>query len=99
MRTMLKISLPVERSNQAIKDGTLPKTLNSVMDQIKPEASYFYAENGLRTAVLIFDMKDPSQIPVIAEPFFMNLDAAVDFRPVMNAQDLKAGLEKAAKSF
>ena len=95
MRTMVKVSFPVETSNRAIKDGGLPKVIMSAMDTLKPEAAYFFTENGKRTALMVFDMKDPSDIPSVAEPFFMNLDAEVSFTPVMNANDLKVGLEKA----
>ena len=97
MRTMLKASFPVEAANKAIKDGSLPKIIGSTMDELRPESAYFYAENGKRTCVMVFDMKDVSQIPVIAEPFFMGLNADVQFTPVMNADDLKAGLERAVK--
>lgn len=41
----------------------------------------------------VLDMADPSQIPQIAEPLFLNVDAAVEFAPVMNAEDLKKALE------
>ncbi len=34
-----------------------------------------------------------AQIPQIAEPLFLNVDAAVEFVPVMNADDLKKALE------
>lgn len=93
MRTMLKVSMPVEKANQAIKDGSLPQIMTGFMDAHKPEASYFYAENGRRTAIFVFDLKDPSQIPSVTERFFMSLNAEVTFYPVMNAADLKKGLE------
>lgn len=99
MRTLLKTSLDVEAANRAIKDGTLPKVVESTIELLKPEAAYFLAEHGKRTGYFVFDMKDVSQIPVIAEPWFMQLNAAVDFIPVMNAEDLKKGLEQAAKAF
>ena len=38
MRMMLKFTLPVEKGNQAIKDGSLGKTLESIMKKLKPEA-------------------------------------------------------------
>jgi len=98
MRTLLKVSIPVKSGNKTIKDGTLPKTIQELSEAIRPEAAYFYAENGKRTALFVFDMKDPSQIPAVAEPLFMNLEASVDFWPLMNEADLKAGLEKWAKS-
>jgi hypothetical protein len=63
----------------------------------KPEASYFTAEDGKRTAFFVFDLKDPTMIPTIAEPFFMNLNASIELSPVMNLEDMKAGVEKAMK--
>jgi hypothetical protein len=47
---------------------------------------------------LVFDLKDPSDIPTIAEPLFMILKAKVEFTPVMNADDLQKGLKAAVKS-
>ncbi len=46
--------------------------------------------------MMVFDMADPSQIPQIAEPLFLNVDAAVEFVPVMNADDLRKALEMVA---
>ena len=96
MRMMLRWTVPVERGNEAIKDGSLARTLESLMEELKPEAAYFWPEAGERGGMMVFDMTDPSQIPQIAEPLFMNLDAAVEFLPVMNADDLKQALEKVA---
>ena len=39
-------------------------------------------------------LKTPSEIPLIAEPFFMNLHANVEFSPFMNDDDMQKGLEK-----
>ena len=85
MRMMLRWTVPVERGNETIKDGTLAKTLEEMMAKLQPEAAYFWPEGGERGGMMVFDMTDPSQIPIIAEPLFMNLDAAVEFLPVMNA--------------
>jgi hypothetical protein len=90
---MLRWTVPVERGNETIKDGSLARTLESLMGELKPEAAYFWPENGERGGMMVFDMADPSQIPQIAEPLFLNVDAAVDFAPVMNADDLKKALE------
>jgi hypothetical protein len=38
-------------------------------------------------------MKDSSEIVKIAESFFSELNARVEFFPVMNADDLKKGLQ------
>jgi hypothetical protein len=100
MRTMLKVQMAVEKGNQAVQNGTLAKVMDSVMHEFKPEAAYFYPESGKRTCLMVLDLKDPSQIPVLVERFFMELNAEVTLTPVMNAEDLKQGLEasKAVRS-
>lgn len=92
MRTMLKWTVPVEAGNAAIEDGTLAELLESLMDELEPEAAYFYAEDGKRAGMFVFDLDDPARIPQIAEPLFMGYSAAVEFRPVMNADDLRRAL-------
>ncbi len=94
MRTMLRWTVPVEKGNQAIKDGSIGQTIESLLQLLEPEAAYFLAEHGERAGMMFFDMADPSQIPQIAEPLFQNLDAAVEFVPVMNADDLRGALSK-----
>ncbi len=94
MRTMLRWTVPVERGNETIKDGSLQQTLEALAQQLNPEAAYFFAEDGERAGLMVFDMADPSEIPQIAEQLFMNFDAAVEFTPVMNAEDLQRALAK-----
>ena len=94
MRTMLRWTVPVERGNEAIRDGTLEKSIQTLLEQLKPEAAYFMPFDGERAGMMVFDMTDPAQIPQIAEPLFMALDAAVEFTPVMDADDLKRALSQ-----
>ena len=96
MRMMLRWTVPVEKGNETIRDGSLATTLQTLLEELEPEAAYFWPENGERAGMIVFDMADTTQIPQIAEPLFMNLDAAVEFLPVMNAGDLKEALEKVA---
>ncbi len=93
MRMMLRWTVPVEKGNETIRDGSLAATMQSLLEELKPEAAYFWPENGERAGMIVFDMADTTQIPQIAEPLFMNLDAAVEFLPVMNADDLRRALE------
>ncbi len=97
MRMMLKFAMDTEVSNKVIKSGQMDKVLMKLMETVKPEAAYFATEDGMRTGFIFFDLKEVSDIPMIAEPLFMELDAEVTFAPVMNAQDVKMGLEKAMK--
>jgi hypothetical protein len=98
MRTLVRFSLDTAAANSAIKSGALDKLIGSTMQQLQPEAAYFFADGGKRTASFVFDLKSSADIPSIAEPWFMAVNAGVQFIPVMNADDVKAGLEKALKS-
>jgi hypothetical protein len=84
----------VAAGNAAIKNNRLPQVMADAMARMQPEAAYFTADKGSRTAYFFVDLKDQSQIPVFAEPFFQELEASVEFMPVMNADDLKKGLSQ-----
>jgi hypothetical protein len=89
---MVRWTVPVEKGNALIKDGSIGPLLETVLGKAKPEAAYFFAQDGKRGGMIFFDMKEPSDIPRIAEPLFQDADAAVEFVPVMNADDLKKAL-------
>ena len=103
MRMLLRVSIPVDTGNAAAKAGTLGSTVEQILADLKPEAAYFYADDsGQRAGSIVFEMKDTSQIPAVAEPWFLAFNAAVSLRPVMTPQDLaKAGpsIGKAAKRY
>jgi hypothetical protein len=102
MRCVMTVKFDVEKSNEAIKSGKLQKVIQSALEELKPEASYFYGIDGKRGGFIVFDLKDPSQIPAAAEPWFLAFNAAVELAPCMNPEDLAkagAGIEKAIKKY
>jgi GTP-dependent phosphoenolpyruvate carboxykinase len=94
MRVLLKASMDTERSNEAIRNGTLPKMIQEAVEHLKPEAAYFTTDHGKRTAFLVFDMQESSQMPATGEPFFLNLGAEISYTPVMNLDDVQKGLSQ-----
>ncbi len=96
MRMMLKVKMDTEAASRAIEDGSLPKLLEETMERLQPEAAYFGPEEGVRTAFIIFDLKDPSDIPSISEPLFRGAKANIQMLPVMDRADLQKGLQKIA---
>jgi len=67
MRMLLRVSIPVEAGNTAAKAGTLGTTVEKIVADLKPEAAYFFADDdGQRSCSIVFDMKDPSEIPAVA---------------------------------
>jgi hypothetical protein len=102
MRCLLKVTIPVDAGNAAISNGTLPKTIESILGELKPEAAYFAEDSGQRTGFIFFDLKETSQIPAVAEPWFLAFNANVEFHPAMNLEDLKKagpGIERAVKTY
>jgi hypothetical protein len=95
MRMLLKISMPVGAGNEAAKSGALQQTIQATMAALKPEAAYFYPEDGKRTAIMIFEMTGSWQLPAIVEPLFTKLGASVHVTPVMSAEDLQRGFKEA----
>ena len=94
MRMMIRVTVPVEQGNATVKDGSLGAIIQAFMAEHKPEAAYFAAEGGNRTAYFVVGISDTSNIPPMAEPFFMGLNAKVEFIPVMNAEELGKGLSR-----
>jgi hypothetical protein len=100
MRFVVKVTLPVEKFNAAVRDGTAGKKLQQILDDTKPEAVYFWEEAGKRGGMLVVNLEKTSQIPAIAEPWFLYFDAGVEFHPCMTPQDLAAaGLEALGKKY
>jgi hypothetical protein len=88
----------VEAANSAIRNRRLAPLIQKISQLIKPDSTFFYSDNGVRAAMFVFDMRDVSLIPQIAEPFFSELNAKVEFLPVMYPNELSQGLEAWQKS-
>ena len=102
MRILLKVTIPVEPGNAAAKAGKLGEIIQSILADLKPEAAYFTDSDGRRAGFIFLEIQDASQIPGIAEPWFLAFNASVEIHPVMVPADLaKAGgaIEKAVKKY
>ena len=98
MRMLLNISIPHEPFNEAVRAGTAGSTLNRIIEEAKPEAVYFTEQDGSRHAVMVVDLKSPSDVPRYAEPWFLAFQASCEFRVAMTPKDLaEAGIEKIGK--
>lgn len=92
MRVMIKFRFPVESGNEAIKSGKVEKVFQQLMEELKPEAAYFYPEGGMRAGHLVVNMEESSQVAETAERFFFGLNASIEMTPVMAPEDLQKGL-------
>ncbi|MFF8811020.1 hypothetical protein [Streptomyces pactum] len=89
---LLTARLDTRTANEAFRTGALQQALKGALDQLNPEAAYFTTTGGRRTWLFFFDLRDPSRIPATCERFFLDLDAEVDLKPVMNVDDLAKGV-------
>jgi hypothetical protein len=94
VRMMMKVQMDTQAASQAVADGSLPQLMQDMMGRLQPESAYFGPEDGVRTAFIVFDLQDPSQLPSLTEPFFSKLKATVRMFPVMNREDLQKGLQQ-----
>jgi hypothetical protein len=63
-----------------------------------PNQPTFSESDGCRGGTLVIDVKEPSDVPFFAEPWFLTFNASVKFRIAMSPQDLgKSNLESLAK--
>lgn len=102
MRFMMKVTIPAEAGNSAASSGTLGKTIQSILEGLKPEAVYFTDVDGKRGGYIFFDMDRASQIPAVAEPWFLAFNASVEIHPVMLPEDLgkaSASIDSAVKKY
>jgi hypothetical protein len=99
MRTLMTVQMDTEAGNRVIRDGSFAQIMDRMMQELEPEAVYFTARDGKRTGYIVFDLKEPSDIPSVAEPFFMSVGASIEMSPAMTPADVQAGLEKASKAF
>src|SRR5438876_11297907 len=100
MRMLLNVVLPPEPFNTAVRKGTAAETIRKTPDALKPEAAYFTEHDGHRGAVLVVQVENPSQVPALAEPWFLHFQATCQFRIAMTPEDLrKAGLDELGKKW
>jgi len=95
MRIMMTVKMPHAEFNAAVRDGSVGAKMTRILDALQPETAYFTERDGLRCAVLVVDLADPSGVPALAEPWFLTFNADVQFGVAMTPEDLgKAGLEE-----
>jgi hypothetical protein len=100
MRMLMHVHLPLEPFNTAVRDGSAGQKIQKILEAIKPEAVYFSEQSGHRGGVLVVNVNDPSDVPPLAEPWFLTFNAEVEFRIAMTPEDLgRANLDALGKKW
>ena len=100
MRMLMNVIFPHEEFNAAVRDGSVGGKVGRILEQIKPETVYFTEQDGRRGVILVVNLDTPSQVPALAEPWFLTFNAEVEFRVAMTPEDLmRANLEALGKQW
>ena len=92
MRMLIKATIPTEKGNASLADGSMTASFGSILEDLKPEAVYLTIENGARTMLLVINMEESSDMMGVVEPLFLSMGAHITLTPVANAEDFaKAG--------
>jgi hypothetical protein len=95
MRIMLTFRIDPEKGDALIKEGRIGETMESILEDLQPEAAYFTDIEGTRGGYVVVNMDDASQIPAKVEPLFLELGATVQMHPVMTPEDLRGAAGEA----
>lgn len=100
MRMLVHLQFPVEPFNSLVRSGTAGAKIQEILESIKPEAVYFTEHHGRRGGTLVVDVKNSSEVPALAEPWFLTFNAEVEFRIAMTPEELgQSGLDALAKKW
>ena len=95
MRFLISAKIPTEAGNLMVQDPNLLSKLETYIDKVNAEATYFFEADGKRVAAFIVDIHSADHIPVLVEPLFSGMGAHVELHPVMSLDDLKKGIPQA----
>ena len=100
MKMLLNVEFPAEPFNSLVRSGKVEGIIGKIMETIKPESAHFTEQNGTRGGIFIVEVAEPSDVPRLAEPFFLEFNASCRFRIAMTPEELgKAGLDEIGRQW
>jgi len=60
MRFMITFRIPTEKGNALARDGSLGPTIQSILEEIQPEAAYFADMDSVRGGYVVINMDEAS---------------------------------------
>lgn len=91
MKILFRITFPVQRFNELARNGTVGQKLAAIVEATKPESIYFTGSQSGRGAVAVYDFADGSQVPGVAEPWFLTFDAQIEYSVAISGQEMAKG--------
>ena len=88
MRMIMLVQFPIEPFNTLVRNGTVGEKMHQILDAAKPESAYFTEREGHRGGVFVVNLDGASDVARLAEPWFLQFNAEVEFRIAMTPEDL-----------
>jgi hypothetical protein len=93
VRFLAKVTIPKDVEDEASKSGALQRAVQSVIDRLKPEAAYFFEQDGGRECVFIINL----DVGASLKAMFSDLQPSIYVTPVVNTAEFQQGLEGEGK--
>jgi hypothetical protein len=93
VRFLAKVTIPRAVGDEAAKSGALQRTVQSALAELKPEAAYFFEQDGNRECVFVVNL----DVAAMLRPLFPNLQPSIFVTPVVNAAEFQQGLGEEGK--
>ena len=100
MRLLFKITIPVEPFNTLARNGVVAQKMGAILEATKPESIYFTGNDSGRGAVVVYNAEDGTQIPALAEPWFLTLNAKIEYSAAITPDELmRSGLDELVRKW
>ncbi len=98
MRLLVEITFPNEPFNTLVREGTIGQKIGAAVEATGPKSIYFTEHDGQRGASAVYELNNDSEVPRVAEPWYLAFNATCRFRVAMTPDDLgKANLDTFGK--
>jgi hypothetical protein len=77
---LLAAHIPISLSSDS-GETNVGQKIGMILEETKPENIYFTGNRYGRGAIAVFDLQDSSDLPRVAEPWFLIFNAEIEYGP------------------
>jgi hypothetical protein len=90
MRFLMRIEMPTEAENPEVAESGFNDKMRALLLKVNAKSASFGVVDGRRVDEIIVDVKDATELPGIAEPFFRWLKVKAEFLPELTKEEARA---------
>ena len=89
MRCLVHATLTNESGNALVRNPNFAEQIQTILDDLRPEAVYFAAANGQRSIYAVCNLESGADIPRVSEPFWLAFNAHVEIVPLITPEEMQ----------